>query len=307
MTEAVNTAKTDEEIINEAMLSVLEGEDGDLPPVTENEKQGEDPKPEGEDVPPVESGEPEPEPEAPKPKFTEEEVLGAFETIKKLQKSLDTVNGTYGNRLAELQARINDLQQKAQQQVAAPTIAPGKLDKLKAEYPDVAELLEADLQALIVGSGPEPKFDQSQIDRLVEEKVSRIESKLAEREAQIGLRLLKREHPDFQEVAGYATNEYGIVEWNNPRFGLWVAESLSKEEQGELLRTNDAGFLSEMITKYKGSLVPAAEPEVKEEPKQKKAMLENAVRPKGAVSTNGGVGKSDEEIMLEAMLKEMNS
>lgn len=306
MTEDAKEAKTDDEVINDAMMAVLRGEDGETPPVepkeeTKQDAETEEPTqetPEA-DVPPVVSEE---QKEAPKPKYTEDDVVNAFATIAKLQKALDTVNGTYGNRLAEIQARINELQSKQQ---SATTMSSAKLEKLRAEYPDVADLLEADMQAILVKSDA-PQIDQAAIDKLLEEKAAKLEQRLTEKEKQMEIRELKRVHPDFREVAGYDVDTNGIVEWINPEFGVWAATTLTKEERSELINSNDAGFLSEVLTRYKESKKTPSTEEPKQTSALKQKTIENALRPKSVVSTSSGVGKSEEEIMREAMLKAMN-
>ena len=68
--------------------------------------------------------------------FTKEELKEHLALIPKLQKALDTTNGTYGSKIAELNKAIESLK-------AAPATGEVKasgisLDALKQEYPDIA-------------------------------------------------------------------------------------------------------------------------------------------------------------------------
>ena len=64
--------------------------------------------------------------------FTKEELKEHLALIPKLQKAIDTTNGTYGNKIAELSKLIESMKS---------TSTSLNLDALREEYPDIAERL----------------------------------------------------------------------------------------------------------------------------------------------------------------------
>ena len=205
--------------------------------------------------------------------FTKEELKEHLALIPKLQKALDTTNGTYGNKIAELNNAIESLK-------AAPVTGESKasgisLDALKQEYPDIAELLAKDLQG--------GKSDD--VLKVVETKFA---EERAQREAEAieaSRKRLARVHPDFREIALY-TVEDGIVKFPDPKFGNWLANQPTDKYE-TVIGSKDADDLSDILTEYKKSLAP---PKVED----KKASLEAAILPKG----NGLQGRTltDKEI-----------
>ena len=84
-------------------------------------------------------------------------------------------------------------------------------------------MLAEDLSEEVVSQ--ESNFDPSVIEttisrRLDEERQAR-EAEVVQRE----IRLLKREHPDFETIARYARNDNGLIQWDNPAFGNWVVSA----------------------------------------------------------------------------------
>jgi len=202
--------------------------------------------------------------------FTKEELKEHLALIPKLQKALDTTNGTYGSKIAELNKAIDSLK-------AAPVSGEVKasgitLDALKQEYPDIAELLAKDLKG---GNGDD-------VLKVVETKFA---EERAQREAEAieaSRKRLARVHPDFREIALYKVED-GIVKFPDPKFGNWLANQPTDKYE-TVIGSKDADDLSDILTEYKKSLVP--------EPK--KASLEAAILPKG----NGLQGRTltDKEI-----------
>ena len=124
------------------------------------------------------------------------------------------------------------------------------------------------------------------------------------------LKLLKREHPDYAEVAGYRTNDVGMVIWNNFAFGNWVVQNLPSEDQQQLVQSNDAGFLSDVITRYKKSVEDASKqaPNVSEvNVNIESAIAKNAIRPKSGGKPAVGKTKTDDELFQEAYEREIRS
>lgn len=302
--------KSEDELFNEALLSELKGEE---PPV-------EEPKPIVDSEPAIEVEEPEagePEPIANArteiiPGYTADELANALGGIGKLQKAIDTTNGTYGQKLAQLTVAVEQLLKKAEVQpkLVMPKL---KLDKLKeAEYTELAELLENSFDESFreVTEVPQPKaeIDISQYEEKLQARISEFEAAQRKREQELELKLLKKAHPDFAEVAGYSVNELGMVVWNNLDFGVWAASALNADDQKGLLTSDDAGFLSDVLTRYKESKEAAQAAEETPAPKNKEAaIMTNAIKPKGLPVTTRNGGKTDEELFQEALYKELRS
>ena len=191
--------------------------------------------------------------------FTKEELKEHLALIPKLQKALDTTNGTYGAKLAELNKAIEALK-------AAPTDASAPagitLDALKQEYPDIAELLAKDLTGRV------------DVESVVEAKLAKERD---EREAEAiaaSRKRLARTHPDFRKIAFYQVED-GIVRFPDPKFGNWLANQPSDKYEA-VLASKDPDELSDILTEYKKSLVaPVVE--------NKTAVLEAAILPKGTM------------------------
>ena len=202
--------------------------------------------------------------------FTKEELKEHLALIPKLQKALDTTNGTYGAKLAELNKAIEALK-------AAPTDASAPagitLDSLKQEYPDIAELLAKDLAGRV------------DVESVVE---ARLAKEREEREAEAieaSRKRLARVHPDFREIALYQVED-GIVRFPDSKFGNWLANQ-PKDKYEAVIGSKDADELSDILTEYKKSLVaPVVE--------NKTAVLEAAILPKGTMQQ--GRAMTDKEI-----------
>lgn len=210
--------------------------------------------------------------------FTKEELKEHLALIPKLQKAIDTTNGTYGNKIAELSKLIESMKS---------TSTSLNLDALREEYPDIAERLAK-------GNIPEvAKEAEVDVLEVVEAKLA--EERAAREQADIdrARHRLARVHPDFREIALYTVEE-GIVKFPDPKFGNWLANQ-PKDKFDMVIGSKDADDLSDILTEYKKSLVPV----------DKKPSLEAAILPKG----NGLQGRTltDKEIEDAAFAAEMAS
>lgn len=210
--------------------------------------------------------------------FTKEELKEHLALIPKLQKAIDTTNGTYGNKIAELSKLIESMKS---------TSTSLNLDALREEYPDIAERLAK-------GNVPEVvKEAEVDVREVVEAKLA--EERAAREQADIdrARHRLARVHPDFREIALYTVEE-GIVRFPDPKFGNWLANQ-PKDKFDMVIGSKDADDLSDILAEYKKSLVPVG----------KKPSLEAAILPKG----NGLQGRTltDKEIEDAAFAAEMAS
>lgn len=200
--------------------------------------------------------------------FTKEELKEQLALIPKLKKALDTTNGTYGNKIAEINAAIEALKSQG---------TSLNLDALREEYPDIADRLAR--------SKVDIEKDSPDVLKIVEEKLAEERAQREVESIEASRKRLARVHPDFRDIALY-TVEDGIVKFPDPKFGNWLANQ-PKDKFDTVTGSKDADDLSDILTEYKKSLVsPVVE--------NKKASLEAAILPKG----NGLQGRTltDKEI-----------
>jgi antitoxin component HigA of HigAB toxin-antitoxin module len=245
--------------------------DEELPVVVEDVKQVEETPPEA----PVEEGEPERVEVI--EGFTKEELKEHLALIPKLQKAIDTTNGTYGNKIAELSKLIESMKS---------TSTSLNLDALREEYPDIAERLAKGNIPEVV----ETTRDEVDVLEVVEAKLAEERATREQADIDRARHRLARVHPDFREIALY-TVEDGIVKFPDPKFGNWLANQ-PKDKFDMVIGSKDADDLSDILTEYKKSL-------------DKKPSLEAAILPKG----NGLQGRTltDKEIEDAAFAAEMAS
>jgi hypothetical protein len=213
--------------------------------------------------------------------FTKEELKEHLSLIPKLQKALDTTNGTYGAKLAELNKAIESLKAKPEEGEAESNGGTQSitLDALKEEYPDIAELLAKDLHGRSGGNS--------------EDVIKVVEAKFAEERAareadsiEASRKRLARAHPDFRDIALYQVED-GIVKFPDPGFGNWLANQ-PKDKFDTVIGSKDADDLSDILTEYKQSTKSPAVA-------NKKSSLEAAILPKG----NGLTGRTMTEKEIE--------
>ena len=222
-----------------------------------------------------------------------------LQRIEKLQRALDKTNGTYGSQLQNLQQQIQELTKQRQQTDESvkqedKQIQPKKFEKLREQYPELADLLAEDLGDVSKQESPDLSLVQTELERkLDEERQARIEES-----RQRELKALQREHPDFNEVASYGVNENGLIRWNNPAFGNWVA-SQEKEVQDEIINGDDAFVLSNHISAYKQSLEKESAP--------KKSNMSKAVQPKTTSARRTGISLDPEDEGFAAEMKRLRS
>ena len=209
---------------------------------------------------------------------------------EKLQKALDKTNGTYGSQLANLQQQIQSLTKQRQETTdeVKKQISPAKLEKLRSGgFEELANLLESDIRTAMQSDAPDVDGMKSDFQQLLDaERQARAEE--AQRRE---LRLLRREHPDFETVAGFEVNANGLVQWNDASFGSWVA-SQPAEIQSEIVNGSDAYVLSDYISEYKKTL--------SQQPK-KAVNLKKAIQPKGVPAGRNTVLDEEEQAFRDEM------
>ena len=220
--------------------------------------------------------------------YTEEEIKEKLAQIEKLQKSIDSTNGTYGSRLAEQQKRIEELQQRSQ---AVAAMSPKKLSRLKEQFPEIAEILEQDLSEISIQGESQPTFDPNLIEQAVSTRVESLREEMEQKEVAREVKALTRAHRDWQDVASFETLQDGRINWRNPAFGQWVAAQPADVQQ-TILNSNDADYLSDRLTEFKEAIKPKAV--------AKKSNLDAAILPKGLGGRAVSNDLDDEEAAFRA-------
>lgn len=226
--------------------------------------------------------------------YTAEELSAALAEIPKLRKGLDTIGGTHGERLAAQQRVIDELRnQRAksaeQDQQQITKLTPEKLSRLGKEYPELAQMLAEDLSGLI---GQPQTPDLSDVEQKFQQKLDEDRQARIEEQKRREIKLLSREHPDWNEVAGYEIAENGLIRWSNPAFGNWVSAQ-PKEIQDQIINGEDAFDLADRITEYKKTL----------KTEKRQTHLERAIQPRGTPATRASSYADEEERLFQEELK----
>jgi hypothetical protein len=185
---------------------------------------------------PVETEEVEGEPEPPK----EEPVLEEFGmTASQLRQRLaliDHLQQKYEQDMSKVYGKFGEINRHLQQ--AGPgSLNKLSLTKLREEYPDVAELLESDLQQSI--GKPGPGFDPSELDQ-------RLQSSIQQVRDEFEVRLLAIKHPDFNTLF-----DGGNGRWLDLDAKEWVETVADEETRRAFLSSKDAAWVSTKLDAFK--------------------------------------------------------
>ncbi len=214
--------------------------------------------------------------------FTEDQIkdllakAGQVDAIK--QESEQRLRQVFG-KLGEINSLVQQMQQSRGSGVK---LAADKLTRLNAEFPEMAEMLAADLgEALSVPSGA--AFDPAQLDTLVAERLTAQEAKL---NAEFEKRWLSRSHKDWQTVV------------KSPEFIGWEDTVLDQGMADLRGDSWDADFIAERLTEFKAW---QAEQSVKKQAaeearRNKQTRLEAAIAPQGAGAKTEAI--NDDEAFL---------
>lgn len=179
--------------------------------------------------------------------YTEQEVKAALEKVNEtdalraelaqVRKGLETANGTYGNKLAQLQKTIETF---AAQSTA---FEPEDFAELAQEFgmPELTDAIVKGLnKKLKTAAKSETSADQSEaVEKLVSERMKPVEEKVAQTERKLELKALSMVHPDWQSVV------------KEPEFGAWAKTSLTPDQFGELSDSWDSDLVSSRLTEFK--------------------------------------------------------
>lgn len=179
--------------------------------------------------------------------------------IDEIKATQDKSFGTIGNTIRGLQDQL-----KAAQSGAQVEILQEDIDALKDDFPPLAAALEKvrNMRAIPVGG-----FDQAKVEELVGPRLKAAEQKFE-------LRLLARDHPDWQQIDA------------SPEFRGYV-QGLPEAERKQLADASD-NFDSDVVSRFI-SRFKATKPAT-----TRKSRFDAAVTPRGSGVTHNAVG-SDEK------------
>lgn len=304
---------TYQELEDAAFLQAMTSDDdGPIPPAQEGIQEEGAAEPEAEAEDPGQESEEEVEGEEAKPVreevfagFTAEELSAHLAEIPKLQKQLDKVNGTFGQRFADQNREIESLRNRPAAH-AASKLSPGAFTKLKEEFPELGALLAEEIQAAMVPGEP-AGFDASMLKGEIAKELTAFERKQQEK----SLKRLEKVYPDWEDLAGYVQDEAtGFSTWKNAEFGNWVA-TLPGEAQQDIVTTDDPldllDYLNEFNqakkTEVKSEEVKPTIPVVK---KTSKSVFGKAIKAKSTTGAEKALTAKEEEdaAFLKAMMDE---
>lgn len=151
---------------------------------------------------------------------------------------VDTIEQETNTRLRQAFGKLGEINSLVQQlqQTRGNAVSVKGLKRLSEEFPEMAKMLEEDLNEALTGAGAAPAFDQSKIDDLVSTRLTEVEDKVTK---EMEKRWLSRQHKDWKEQVASAD------------FNLWKDNVLPKEEAAVLDESWDADFVAEKLTEFK--------------------------------------------------------
>jgi hypothetical protein len=159
-------------------------------------------------------------------------------------------------------------------------VSGAKLNKLREQFPELADMIEADLS---VGGQPQGQpIDRAEFEKLVDERAS---AKVAALERKV-------EEQRITAVCGKKWKE----EINTPDFALWM-QTLPAEKKHELVNSNDADVVVDGIMQFK-----AWHDKGQQQKQRNRNRLENAITPSGHPAASPS-GLSDEEIFAKSFAR----
>lgn len=180
-------------------------------------------------------------------------------------------------KLGELNSLVQQLQ-KSRSESTGVKLDPSKLTRLNTEFPEMAQMLAADLaEALAASPAGQASVDPAQVDQLVSSRLSDLEEKL---QHQMEMRWLSRTHKDWQSVVGSSD------------FRLWKDNVLAKDEAARLDESWDAEFIGGKLSEFKDWKEKSTRTATN---KQKR--LEAALTPQGA-GASGPTAMTEEDAFL---------
>lgn len=220
--------------------------------------------------------------------LTEEQLQAALARSGNLQSTVDKMAGRMGNLMQQLEA----LRTAPPTTQAAQVALDLKLEKLSGAFPQLAELLREDLQALQGVNAAAPPlaeatpsgFTQEQLDAMLAE---RLEAVKEETNSKLEEKILTVLHPDWREVV------------NSSTFALYKSNVLSPDASKALMESQNSEEIARGLTGYKTWLAQVTAKPAAQVTAKPSARLTNAVIPtkSGRASSNNEAVDADEAFL----------
>ena len=167
--------------------------------------------------------------------LTEDQVAAALTRAGALQSTVDKMAG----RLGSLMQQIEALKSNPPTTQAAQQSLDLKLERLSAQFPELANLLREDLSTLqqAQASSPAPAgLTKEQFDAAMTERLAGTTASLTE---QMEMKILSIQHPDWLDVI------------KTPQFSLFRDNVLPPGVGQQLMASEDSAFISSKLTEFK--------------------------------------------------------
>ena len=194
--------------------------------------------------------EPEPEPEKFFGKYTEADMQALLEKVSEVDKLKEREAKVFGT-LGSLKQAIDQLRERPTQ--AAATQINAKLERMSAEYPEMAEVLRADLSEI---SAPGPAYDPDAMQKIVTQSLEQSNRATEQR-------FLTLMHPDWRSIPA------------SEEFAQWKG-TLPPDELQIVNDSWDAEAVGNTLTKFKAWKTQATQAK-----QSRQSRLEAAITPKG--------------------------
>lgn len=180
----------------------------------------------------------EPEPQKLIAGLTEEQIAAALSRTGALQSTIDKMAG----RLGSLMQQIEALKANPPTTQVAQQALDLKLEKLSAQFPELANLLREDLSTLQQAQAASPApaapsgLTQEQFDAALNARLAGATEQLSE---QMEAKILTIQHPDWLEII------------KTPQFALFRDNVLPPGVGQQLMSSSDSTFISAKLTEFK--------------------------------------------------------
>lgn len=216
--------------------------------------------------------------------LNEEQIAAALSRIGAMQSAIDKMAGRNGQLMQQIEQLRNNPPQNAAQQRALDI----KLSKLSEGFPELAKLLQEDLQASLSAGAPaaDKPGSATLTPELIEAKVA---ERLAPMREEMEIKVLSVVHPDWMEII------------RTPEFALFRDNVLPPGEGQKLMESEDAAYISSKLTQFKSwhqaATAPATPttPTTPATPSPQARRLSAAVLPAGAAPAVAPVQMTEED------------
>lgn len=228
-----------------------------------------------------------PEPEPEKPIFaglTETELkarLARIDELDQLRSELATETRKVYGKVGELNGELKQLRELQKHHGA---LSPEALNRLKEDYPDLAEILSVG-----AGDAPEVRSKPEDVEKLVSE---RVQAAITETTDRLEQKLISIQHKDWKEIP------------KTEEFKVWFG-SLPKDRAEALWNSRDGDHVVSEITEFKAwretyRKQQADAQEAERQKQDKQARLEAAAQPSGVAPAAQKAIASEEEAYAQA-------